>query len=155
MDGRRLLRAIFCLVHIRDGDDVLGPFAWLSDPERPNLDKALRGDRIDLAAFEAKNAVAAIAETQATLRVKELEFLSFDGQPFYLVREAPTKSLLVSMRNGCQPAFGSDQLLNSIKRAVAPASVIAWRRLRIKLFRAPRRQNEFASEQILDTGALS
>lgn len=232
----------------------MGPSAWLSDPERPNLDKALRGDRIDLAAFEAKDPVAAIAETQSNFRVKELEFLSFDGQPFYLATEAPRKSVLVSMRNGYQPAFGSDQLLNSIRRAVKPASVIAsrlvtryepyyidrqnekplpvfyvelndanrssfyidprtgkvvqsygvrsrwerwlyhglhsmdlpalyahrpawdivvlslmlggtalsitslviaWRRLRIKLFGAPRRQNEVASEQILDTGAIS
>ena len=60
------------------------PFAWLTDAERPNLDRTLRGDHVDLALFQPKDPALALAEATRTLTVKELELFLFGGEPFYL-----------------------------------------------------------------------
>ena len=105
----------------------MGPFAWLTDPGSPNLEKALRGDRINLSLFRAKDPATAVAEAARTLAVKELELLSFDGEPLYLATEAPGKSLLISMNKAYRPALDSERILESIARAVAPATIVESR----------------------------
>jgi len=122
-----LVFGLFTCTWIFSGLLSMGPFTWLSDADRPNLERALRGEHIDLSAFEPKNPAIAIEETRSILSVKELELISFDGEPLYLATEMPKKSLLISMRDGYQRMFGSDRILNGVARVIAPASIVESR----------------------------
>ena len=122
-----LVFGVFACTWVFSGLLSMGPFSWLSDPDRPNLDRLLRGDRIHIAAFQAKAPAAAIAEAASKLAVKELEFVSFGGKPYYLAWESPANSLLVPMTDGARNALDSRQIVDAAAQAVSPSSIAAWR----------------------------
>ncbi|MGA3190559.1 MAG: PepSY domain-containing protein [Bryobacteraceae bacterium] len=99
----------------------MGPFSWLSDPDRPNLDRALRANRFEPGDFSAKDPRKAIAEA-AGMDVKELEFASFAGDAFYLAMQAHG-SRIIPLARDAQDAFGTERIVEAVKRVVAPALV--------------------------------
>jgi len=105
----------------------MGPFSWLSDPDRPNLERAFRGDRPGVAGFAGKHPREAIAEAASALKVKELVFASFGGATFYIARETPQKSRIIPMRSDPEEALEIGRILEVVKRAVSPAAIIETR----------------------------
>jgi PepSY-associated TM region len=122
-----LIFGLFTCTWVLSGLMSMGPFALVSDEGRPNLDRALRGNRLDLTAFAAKDPSKAIAEASAQLKVNELELGSFAGEAFYIATQWPRESLLVPMRGGALAARGTERLLDTIKRVVAPAEIATTR----------------------------
>jgi hypothetical protein len=103
------------------------PFAWLAGGDRPNLEEALQGGRLDIAKFAAKDPRAAIAEVETELRVKELEFASFDGDAFYLAAGTPRRSRIVPMQGDSREMFDTTRIADAVRRAVSPAAVVETR----------------------------
>jgi hypothetical protein len=105
----------------------MGPFSWFSDPDRPNLERALRGDRPDVARFAEKLPPEAIAEAASVMKVKELEFASFGGAAFYIARETPQKSRMIPLRGDAEEALEVSRILEVVSRAVSPAAIAETR----------------------------
>jgi hypothetical protein len=105
----------------------MGPFSWLSDPDRPNLERAFRGNRPDVARFAEKHPREATAEAASALKVKELEFASFGGATFYIARETPQMSRIVPMHGDAKAALEIGRIIEVVTRAVSPAAIIETR----------------------------
>lgn len=101
----------------------MGPFSWLSDRYKPDLDRALRGGHVDISKFGAKDPQDAITEAASELKVKELEFASFGGETFYLITQTPQESRIIPMRGDSQKAFETERILGAVRRAVSPATI--------------------------------
>jgi hypothetical protein len=73
----------------------MDPFPGLAEsaPAAQRFRKALRGPLRRMGAFADRDPREALA-IAAALKVKELEFASFLGEPSYLATEAPTRSLI-------------------------------------------------------------
>ena len=125
-----LVFGVFTCTWVFNGLMSMGPFSWVSDPERPNLERSLRGDRVHVEKFEAESPAAAIAAAGSKLRVKEMEFVSFGGKAYYLALEAPGKSRLVSMENSVHDIIETSQIMQTVAHAALPASVVGWRIIR-------------------------
>jgi hypothetical protein len=105
----------------------MGPFSWLTDRDRPNLERILRADRLDVARFSFKSPSEAVADASHELNVKEIEFASLGGEAFYLAMEAPQKSRIVTARPQTEYAFEARRILAVVKRGVAPLSIVESR----------------------------
>jgi hypothetical protein len=100
------------------------PFSWLAGRDRPNLDDALQGLHLDIAKFAAKDPHQAIAEAREELQVKELQFVSFDGDALYIALETPRQSRIVPMHGSLQKVLDNERILEAVKRVVSPATVL-------------------------------
>jgi hypothetical protein len=102
----------------------MGPFSFLNDRALPDLERALRPDRVDIARFAVKDPREANAEVQG-LQVKELEFTLFGQVPFYLVTQTSRESRIVPVSGDCQDAFKIQQIIAAVKQAEAPVGIAA------------------------------
>jgi len=105
------------------------PSSWLAGRDYPNLDEALQGIRLDVAKFAVKDPRQAVAEAGAELRVKELEFASFDGAALYLAVESPSRSRVVPMYGSSREGLDRGQIVDAVKRVVLPAAVVETRQV--------------------------
>jgi hypothetical protein len=105
------------------------PSSWLAGRDCPNLDEALQGLRLDVAKFAVKDPRQAVAEAGAELRVKELEFASFDGAALYLAVESPSRSRVVPMYGSSREGLDRGQIVDAVKRVVLPAAVVETRQV--------------------------
>lgn len=103
----------------------MAPLAWLTRDDRPSLEAALRGRKIELAKFDGKSPPEAIAE--AGLPVRELDFNSFDGVALYLAVETTRRTRIVPVHGSAREAFDPDRIVDAVKHAVAPAAVVERR----------------------------
>jgi hypothetical protein len=101
----------------------MGPFAWVEDQNQPNLGKVLRGNLLDIQAFHGKTPGAAIVQASASLQVKELELATVGDEGFYLATGDAGKSVMVPMAGNPRAAFTAEQILEIVKRGVAPAQI--------------------------------
>jgi hypothetical protein len=105
------------------------PFSWLAGRDRLSLEEALQGVRLDIAKFAVKDPRAAIAEAGIELRVKELEFASFDGDALYFAVETPRHSRIVPMQGTSREVLDTARVVDAVRRAVSPAAVLEIRRV--------------------------
>jgi hypothetical protein len=103
------------------------PFSWLAGRDRPNLDDVLQGLHLDIAKFAAKDPRQAIAEAGEELRVKELQFVSFDGDALYIALETPRQARIVSIQGSLRKFFDNERILEAVKRAVSPTTILEAR----------------------------
>jgi hypothetical protein len=85
------------------------------------IGQALRGQSIELSRFSERLPGDALASAPASLRVKDLELLSFAGEPAYIAFENPWKSWVVPVRGEGSAVFANDRIVDAIGNAVAPA----------------------------------
>lgn len=96
----------------------MSPFPWLrDDPQRPNLEKALRGLSPTPSDFEALHPRAALTACKGRLQVKELELTSFSGAPTYLAWQSSTVSVVVPAAGQPFPQYSREAVLNVIEKA--------------------------------------
>ena len=84
---------------------------------------ALRGGRFQLAAFAAKDPRDALGKDAADLRVKELDFTVFAGEPVYLAMEAPERSRVIPVHYPAAAFFDPDIVATVLARASRPSEL--------------------------------
>ncbi len=105
------------------------PFSWLPGRHRPSLEDALEGVRLDIAKFAIKDPRAAIAEVAAELRVKGLDFATFDGDTLYLALETPRRTRIVPIQ-GLARELDTTRIADAVRRAASPAAVVEIRQVK-------------------------
>jgi hypothetical protein len=99
------------------------PFEWLSGNREVagKVDAALRGAVIPLEAFAAETPGAAL--DRAGMEAKRIELVSFDGRPYYLIRNSPRISRIVAVEGAAIDEFDRADILRIVKEATEPAMV--------------------------------
>jgi hypothetical protein len=102
----------------------MDPFPLESDDDTaPAIAGALRGGGLDLAAFAAKPPSDALEQTGHYSQTKQLELSVFDGEPFYIARETPQKSLVVPVHGNPTAQFDAQRILDVVAKTVEPAHI--------------------------------
>jgi hypothetical protein len=101
------------------------PFDWFSDDsDAPSLAaRALRGGRLNLAAFATKSPSDALRQLASMMQVKELELTVIEGEPYYLARESASLSRLIPMRGDSTEQFDQARIVKLVAEAVKPAGI--------------------------------
>ncbi len=100
------------------------PFDWLSDDDDApsRVATALRGGRLDIAAFDDRSPSEALQQVASEIKAKELELTVFAGEPYYLARESPAVSRIVPIRGDPLKQFDSARILKLVAQAAQPAA---------------------------------
>ena len=104
----------------------MDPFPALSE-DGPNetaarFANALREKPVPLVEFNAKTPRDALAELGSQFAAKELELISFGGEPTYLAYSA-NQTRAVSVRGQSSAAFEVDKIAGILRHAAAPAMI--------------------------------
>ena len=99
------------------------PFEWQSGSQElaGKVDAALRRVPPRLEAFAEKSPVAALE--QAGIEAKRVEFVSFDGRCYYLIRSSAQRSRIVPLQGEPMDQFDRAEILNVVRDAIRPAAV--------------------------------
>jgi hypothetical protein len=124
-----LIGGVFACAWSFSGMLSMDPFPrWqgeLSNPIAEHVDEMLRGGAIDLAAFGAKPPSRALAE--AGNGIRQVELISFAGEPFYLTFRAPNQSRVVPVRGQLAAAFEPPQIAATLSSAALPFRIARTR----------------------------
>jgi hypothetical protein len=85
------------------------------------IGSALRRDSVELAPFAEKLPSAALASVPPSLRVKELELISFAGEPVYIAYDDRRNSRVIPVRGNSSAAFEQERIVDAIGKAIPPA----------------------------------
>jgi hypothetical protein len=99
------------------------PFEWLlrSDESASRVENVLRGGSLNLKAFAPISPAEAMRQTG--LKVKQLEFVIFGGEPYYLARESTRISRVVSILGNSSEQFERAAILRLVAQTSWPAAV--------------------------------
>lgn len=103
----------------------MGAISWLDDPAGHDWGAAPRG--VNVTRFAAKSPQQALIAAGRDLRVKELEFSSFDGEAIYLATESASKSRIVPMDADPQAGFDVHRIAAAVARSASPARLLEAR----------------------------
>jgi hypothetical protein len=105
------------------------PFPALAEgpSEAYKVAGALSGGQPPLFTYSPKPPAQAIRQVAADIRVKEIEFTSFAGEPVYLARETPKKTRIVPVNFDPAPLYDPDIVATVLARAVSPLEVVEAR----------------------------
>jgi hypothetical protein len=87
------------------------------------ISQALRGGKLDIKAFDAKNPGEALQQLGIALRVKQIELGTFDGRPVYTLRESPAEMRIVPVAGAPMTEFEYAHVFDIAAMAVAPVAV--------------------------------
>jgi hypothetical protein len=92
-------------------------------PDELRISNALRGQSIDLSSFSGMLPADALASLPPNLRVKELELISFAGEPVYIARGVvgnndERKSWIVPVHGAPQEMFERERMVDAIRKAL-------------------------------------
>jgi hypothetical protein len=105
-------------------------------PDELRISNALRGESIDLSSFSAMPPTGALESLPPGLRVKELELISFAGEPVYIAggvlgKNEEPKSWIVPVHGTPQEMFERDRMVDVIRKALLksgePATLVESR----------------------------
>jgi hypothetical protein len=94
-------------------------------PAGPSINQALRG-RVDMAAFAAKHPREALRQLDG-MQVKELELMSFDGEPIYLATLAGGRTQIVPVRGEPRDEFDHKRIVDVVRTAAPDPQVVEAR----------------------------
>jgi hypothetical protein len=92
-----------------------GPRGRAGTPARINA--ALRGRLAELAAYDARHPREAIERVASRLKVKELEYTSFAGEPVYLATGEDRSTRVIPMEGAPLDEFNRKQIMNLVATA--------------------------------------
>jgi hypothetical protein len=90
---------------------------------------ALRGGRLRMDAFAAKSPAEALAQVGSQIKVKELDFTSFAGEPVYLATEDESHTRFIPLHGEPRTAFEANRIRDLVARAVGPQNLAEARLL--------------------------
>jgi hypothetical protein len=105
------------------------PFEWLT--ENPagagEISRALGGGRVPLRGFAAKSPREALEHDAGGLQVRELELITFAGEPVYLATGTPGESRLMPVRFDPAPYLDPEIVTGVIAQAIEPLKIVEAR----------------------------
>ncbi len=109
----------------------MDPFPRLQEGSSEEIDatmeQGLRGDTPALEAFARKSPQEALAELGPGFGTRQLQFDSFDGEPFYLATGAGNQTRIVPLQGEPQTEFPSEQIAQALRTAALPAALLQVR----------------------------
>jgi hypothetical protein len=109
----------------------MGPFPQLQEGNSDALDAkladALQGDAPRLESFDAKTPAQALLQLSPGFRAKELELVSFAGEPFYLASEGAGQTRLIPVHGEPSADFSTDRIVEVLRSAAQPATLTQTR----------------------------
>ena len=128
-----LVFGLFACTWAFSGMLSMGPFDWLGGRgSRGSVDvrKALRGAEWRPEAFSAESPREALARVSPSLEVKEAELAFFAGEPVYLAREAPQRSLIIPALGSPTEQLDAERVRKVIAEGVQPHTLAEVRIVR-------------------------
>lgn len=95
------------------------PFAWQNERPGAAVSRLLRPGRLRPEAFGERLPAEAMAIVPAGFNVRELELVSFGGEPAYIAKESPLRSVVIPLRGVATPAFSTERMVQLIRPAEA------------------------------------
>jgi hypothetical protein len=87
-----------------------------------NIQTALRGDEVPLAGFFSIHPLDLTARFASQIRVREIEFASFAGEPVFIVNGAPPQTLILTADGRtASTEFSREQILAVVRRVARTA----------------------------------
>jgi hypothetical protein len=81
-----------------------------------NIQTALRGDEVPLTGFLSLHPRDLLARFASQIRVREIEFASLAGEPFFMVSGAPRQTLILTADGRkASPEFNREQILEVVR----------------------------------------
>jgi hypothetical protein len=91
---------------------------------RPSqIPAVLRGGQLRLDGFAAKSPAEALAQAGSQVKVKELEFTSFAGEPVYLATEDAKNTRIIPVHGQPLRAFDANRIRELVERAAGPQNL--------------------------------
>jgi hypothetical protein len=90
----------------------------------------LRGGRLQMGAFETKPPREALAEVASQIRVKQLDFIWFVGDPVYLATEDPNHTRIIPVDGPPMEQFDHDRIIQVLRLASQPDGLAEARLLK-------------------------
>ena len=125
-----LLFGVTCATWAFSGMMSMDPFPVQTGGSRagdPRVPAALTGGQLTLSAFSPRQPVEALRLVAPQLQTKELQLAMFAGQPVYLAFDSAGHSRIVPLQGPPQAAFQTAQIIDIVRRAVGPASLVQLR----------------------------
>jgi hypothetical protein len=91
---------------------------------------ALRGGRLQMGAFDTKSPSKALAEVASQLRVKQLEFTWFVGDPLYLATEDPRHTRIIPLDGPPFEQLDPDRIIQVLQLTSQPPGLVEARVLK-------------------------
>ncbi len=101
----------------------MDPFPIKVVGEDARIPEVLNGDPFEFAAYTRKTPKQALAQVDSSLHVKELEFISLTGRPYYLVSEDPSHTRVIPMDGSPATELDRNALLATVTKAVRPTGI--------------------------------
>ena len=79
-----------------------------------DLEPALRSGPLPLSAYDAKPPAMALASVRE-FQAKELEYVSYDGEPLYLATNSRGETRVIPVHGEPMPAFDADELMRRLR----------------------------------------
>jgi hypothetical protein len=90
---------------------------------------ALRGGRLRIDAFAGKSPAEALAQVGPQIKVKELDFTSFAGEPVYLATKDASHTRIIPLHGEPRTAFEATRIRDVVARAAGPQNLAEARLL--------------------------
>lgn len=95
----------------------------ISEVTGSRLADALRQAPASLPAFDSKAPGAALLDLDSRLQVKQLELVTFAGEPYYLATAAVNQSMVIPVRGEPVSEFSRDKIIRIFTDAARPATL--------------------------------
>jgi hypothetical protein len=105
----------------------MDPFAWDRPAAETALQQALTGGELMPARFEGKSPREAAEASASRLRIKEIEFSIFGGEPVHLLRESEERSLKVPLHGAPAEILDPALVTRILAAAVKPVRLAETR----------------------------
>ena len=102
----------------------MDPFQIQTEPAPPQIPQALSPGAFDFTPFEAKDPREVLAEVGQGLKVKQIEFTMFAGEPAYIATEDATHSRIVPVHGQPREEFDRARRVEVVRKA-SPANSVA------------------------------
>jgi hypothetical protein len=103
--------------------DPFPGFQGASDERATRIESALREEPIQLTAFDAKTPEEALRQLAPDLNAKELELVSFSGEPTYLATISRDDSRIIPVHGEPVSEFDFNRVVDVFRKAAVPGLV--------------------------------
>jgi hypothetical protein len=105
----------------------MDPFPMRTSGPTAGIPQALR-DRLEITTFAVRDPREVLANAPG-FAVKELEFVSFDGEPFYLATVGRSETRIFTVHGELQPAFDRQRIVAVVTKAAGQGGLAEARTL--------------------------